>query len=192
MLSDRNERPAAHDTTPAPEPRAAGTTLDEARPPRRRALQMRRTIGAVSGFWLILLGLWGALIPFVGPYFSYAFGSPEPWVYTADRLWLNILPGLAVLLGGLILAPSGHRLGAAFGAWLALLGGIWFVVGPAVSQLWGTPGPAAPIGAPIGGTVLVMFEQLGYYYALGALVIMLAAGALGRLSVRSARDHVGS
>ena len=34
-------------------------------------LQMRRSRGAFSGFLLILLGLWGALIPFVGPYFHY-------------------------------------------------------------------------------------------------------------------------
>ncbi|GEL19016.1 hypothetical protein [Pseudonocardia asaccharolytica] len=186
MSSDRDERLAAHDTTPTRD--VQGATRDGMEPPRRSAMQMRRSRGAFSGFWLVLLGLWGALIPFVGPYFSYAFGSLAPWTYTADRLWLNILPGIAVLLGGLILAPSGHRLGAGFGAWLALVGGIWFIIGPTVSQLWGTQGPAAPIGPPIGGTVLVMFEQLGYYYALGALVTTLAAGALGRISVRSVRD----
>ena len=32
-------------------------------------LQMRRSRGAASGFLLVLLGAWGALIPFVGPYF---------------------------------------------------------------------------------------------------------------------------
>ena len=43
-------------------------------------LQMRRKRGAFSGFPLILLGLWGALIPFVGPYFRYAYtpDTPEP------------------------------------------------------------------------------------------------------------------
>jgi len=149
---------------------------------------MRRSRGALSAVLLVLLGLWGALVPFIGPYFGYAFGSDQPWVYTTDRLWLNILPGVAVLIGGLILGPSGNRLGGGFGAWLALVGGIWFTVGPSVSQLWGPPGAAGPIGQPLGSTGLVVAEQLGYFFGLGALVTMLAAGALGRITVRSVRD----
>jgi hypothetical protein len=33
-----------------------------------------------------------------------------------------------------------------------------------------------------------MIEQLGYFYAVGAAILFLAALALGRLSVVSARD----
>jgi hypothetical protein len=46
------------------------------------ALVMPRSRGAVSGSFLALLGLWGALIAFIGPYFNYAFGTPDPWVFT--------------------------------------------------------------------------------------------------------------
>ncbi len=152
------------------------------------ALAVRRSRGAVSAVLLILLGAWGALVPFVGPYFGYAFGSGQPWVFTLDRLWLSVLPGLAVVLGGILLGPSANRVAGGLGAWLALLGGIWYVAGPVLGQLWGTTGPGAPIGEPVGGTWLQVLAQLGYFYGLGALITALAAFALGRLTVRSVKD----
>ena len=65
--------------------------------------RLPRTTGALSGFLVILLGLWGALIPFVGPYFHYAFGSFQTWHYTSARLWLDIVPGAVAVIGGLML-----------------------------------------------------------------------------------------
>ena len=62
-------------------------------------LQMRRSRGAFSGFLLVLLGLWGALIPFIGPYFHFAYTPDTAWTYNSARLWLEILPGAAVFLG---------------------------------------------------------------------------------------------
>ncbi len=38
---------------------------------------------------LVVLGVWGGLIPFIGPYFGYAFGSHATWHWTANRLWLD-------------------------------------------------------------------------------------------------------
>ena len=72
-------------------------------------LQMRRSRGAASGFLLVLLGAWGALIPFIGPYFHYAYTPDTAWTYTTARLWLEILPGAAVFLGGILLMspPAG-------------------------------------------------------------------------------------
>ena len=150
------------------------------------ALAMQRSRGATSGFLLVLLGIWGAIIPFVGPYFGYAFGVTTPWFFTYDRLWLSVLPGIAVFLGGLILGPSANRASGGLGAWLALIGGIWFIVGPVVSQLFSVGGGlAAPIGTPAGPQVLQVLEQLGYFYGLGALVTALAGIALGRMMTRS-------
>jgi hypothetical protein len=138
----------------------------------------------MSGFTLVVLGAWGGLIPFIGPYFGYAFGSHATWFYTANRLWLDILPGLAVVLGGLILMRSGHRASGTVGAWLAMAGGAWFAVGPAVSRLW-EHGPG-PIGVPLFGHVRQTFELIGYFYGLGALIMGLAAFALGRFVSRPA------
>jgi len=63
-------------------------------------LQVPRSRGAVSGLLLMLLGLWGALIPLIGPYFHYAYTPDVAWRLTAGRLWLEIVPGVAVVAGG--------------------------------------------------------------------------------------------
>jgi peptidoglycan/LPS O-acetylase OafA/YrhL len=86
-------------------------------------LQMRRSRGAFSGFLLMLLGLWGALIPFVGPYFDYAYTPDKAWTYNTGRLWLELLPGAAVFFGGFLLTIARGRHTALFGALLAAAAG---------------------------------------------------------------------
>ncbi|PZS23720.1 MAG: hypothetical protein DLM60_02065 [Pseudonocardiales bacterium] len=53
---------------------------------RTSGLAMQRSRGAGSAFLLVLLGIWGAIVPFVGPYFGYTFGVTVPWFFTYDRL----------------------------------------------------------------------------------------------------------
>ena len=89
-------------------------------------LQMRRSRGAASGFLLVLLGAWGALIPFIGPYFHYAYTPDAAWTYNTARLWLEILPGAAVFLGGILLMIATGRHVALFGALLAAAAGAWY------------------------------------------------------------------
>ena len=48
-----------------------------------------RSRGAASGFLLILLGVWGALIPFVGPNVDFAYSPDQAWTWTAARGWLK-------------------------------------------------------------------------------------------------------
>ena len=131
---------------------------------------------------LLLLGIWGGLIPFVGPYFGYAFGSHATWDYTANRLWLDILPAVAVVVGALVLLRAGHRVSGTLGSWLAIAGGAWFAVGPAVSRLWDHA--AGPIGGPLFGNTRQMLELVGYFYGLGIVIVGLAAFALGRVVSR--------
>ena len=145
-------------------------------------MRLPRTTGALSGVLIVALGLWGALIPFVGPYFHYAFGNYDAWRYTSNRLWLNVLPGVAAALGGLLLLMSSRRRSGVLGGWLAVAAGAWFVIGPSLSLLWHREGN--PIGAPTGGHVRQAAELLGYFYALGALIIALAAFAMGRFVSR--------
>ncbi|MGO8979125.1 MAG: hypothetical protein ACLP70_13885 [Streptosporangiaceae bacterium] len=52
-------------------------------------LRVPRSRGALSGVLLILLGLWGGLVPFVGPYFHYAYTPDRAWDFTAGRVWLE-------------------------------------------------------------------------------------------------------
>jgi hypothetical protein len=144
-------------------------------------LQMRRSRGAFSGFLLMLLGLWGALIPFIGPYFDYAYSPDKAWTYNTGRLWLEILPGAAVFLGGFFLMVARGRHTALFGALLAAAAGGWFVLGTLLSPLWNNH--VAMGGVPVANTQYMrIMEQLGFYYALGAVIIFVAATALGRIA----------
>ncbi len=144
-------------------------------------LQMRRSRGAFSGFLLVLLGLWGALIPFVGPYFHFAYTPDTAWTYDTARLWLEILPGAAVFLGGLLLMIATGRHVALFGALLAAAAGAWFTLGPVLSPLWNNHVTMG--GSPAGSTVYMrIMEQLGFFTALGVVIVFIAAAALGRVA----------
>lgn len=146
-----------------------------------------RTRGAFSGVMLVLLGAWGGLIPFIGPYFHYAYTPDKAWVYTTGRLWLEILPGAATVLGGLLVLGSARRHTAMFGAFLAALGGAWFVVGNLVSTLWNSGTPQAGVPAGTGLTRLAA-ENLGFFTGLGVLIVFFAALALGRFAVVGVRE----
>jgi hypothetical protein len=146
-----------------------------------------RTRGATSGFLLVLLGIWGGLIPFIGPRYGYAYTPDTAWTMTAGRLWLEVLPGAAAVVGGLIMLASTHRAVAVWASWLAALGGAWFVVGPSLSQLWthGQPQAGTPTATTTLGTTV---QEIGFFYGVGVVILFLAASALGRLSVVGVRD----
>ena len=144
-------------------------------------LQMRRSRGAFSGFLLMLLGLWGALIPFVGPYFDYAYTPDKAWTYNTGRLWLELLPGAAVFLGGFLLMVAKGRHTALFGALLAAVAGAWFTLGTVLSPLWNHHVPMG--GSPASASVYMrIMEQLGFFTALGVVIVFIAAVALGRIA----------
>jgi hypothetical protein len=153
---------------------ATGTTSTRHIQTRR----LPRTTGALSGLLVILLGIWGGLIPFVGPYFHYAFGSYKTWHYTSERLWLCIVPGAVAVIGGLLLLRSSRRSSGLLGGWLGIAAGAWFAIGPAISLLWHSAGN--PIGAPMGNHTRQAIEWLGYFSGLGVLIATLSAFAMGR------------
>jgi hypothetical protein len=148
-------------------------------------LQMPRSRGAASGFLLILLGAWGALIPFAGPYLDFAFTPDQEWTWTSARGWLEVLPGAATVIGGLVLLGSRNRATAMLGSWLTVLAGAWFVVGRALAGPLGIGDVGAPVAVTDNKRTVL---ELAYFYGLGSLIIFLGAVALGRLSVRTARD----
>ncbi|MBF6100784.1 hypothetical protein IU510_22280 [Nocardia cyriacigeorgica] len=148
-------------------------------------LRIPRSRGAVGGLVVLLLGIWGALIPFIGPYFDFTFTPDDPWVWTAARGWLQVLPGVAAIVGGLLMLMSRNRVVASFGGWLSVAAGVWFVIGPVLADLL----RLGDIGEPVATSDLKRaLLQLTFFYGLGALILFFAATSLGRLSVRSARD----
>ena len=149
-------------------------------------LRIPRSRGALSGVLLILLGAWGGLIPFIGPYFHYAYTPPSAWSYTSGRLWLEILPAAGAVAGGLILLASSSRPAALFGAWLAAISGAWFVLGSVIGPIWS--GHQVSAGMPVGGAITRSLEQIGFFTGLGLAVAFVAGLALGRLTVIAVRD----
>jgi hypothetical protein len=150
-------------------------------------LRMPRSRGAVSGLLLFILGAWGALIPFVGPHFNFAYTPDQEWTWTTARGWLEVLPGAATAVGGLLLIVSRNRATAMFGGWLAVIAGAWFVVGEQVAPLLGIGGIGDPVAVTDRKRALL---EVSYFSGLGALIIFLGAAALARTAVRLARDIV--
>ena len=149
-------------------------------------LRVRRSRGVLSGLLLVLLGIWGAVIPFIGPYFHYAYTPDKAWTYTTGRLWLDILPGAAAFLGGLVVLTSSYRPTAHFGAWLAAFSGAWFALGGLIGPTW-IHMQMVP-GTPVGDTAHRTLEQIGFFTGLGVVIVLLAAMAIGRFSVISVSD----
>jgi hypothetical protein len=140
----------------------------------------------------VLLGLWGALIPFVGPYFHYAY-TPTPdraWAVTAGRMWLEVLPGAVTLASGGLMIISRFRALVLLGAWLASLAGAWFAVGNLIAARWATlPSVGKPAGS---GSARLLAEQFGFFTGLAIVIVFVAALALGRLTVLGAREETDS
>src|SRR5215472_13151056 len=160
-------------------------------------MRVPRTRGVGSGVLLILLVAWGALVPFVGPYFHFAYTPDTAWAWTWGRFFLEIVPGVATVLGGLIVMISAFRPVAMFGAALAAAGGAWFAVGSLLGPVWasstalgvagGIPSALNP-GLPTGGPLHIVAEHLSFFIGLGVVIVFFAALALGRLTVVGVRD----
>src|SRR5277367_6063203 len=148
-------------------------------------LWMPRSRGAVCGLLLVILGAWGALIPFVGPHFNFAYTPDQDWAWSTARGWLEVAPGAATALGGLLLVFSRNRITAVFGGWLAVLAGTWFVVGTEVAPLLGIGSAGDPIAASDRKRAAL---EISYFSGLGALIVFVGGIALARLAVRLASD----
>jgi hypothetical protein len=147
----------------------------------------RRSI--VTGVLLILLGVWGGLAPFVGPYFHFAYTPDTTWHYTQARLWLEVLPAGAAVLGGVVVMISTSRLLAAAGGILAMLGGGWFVVGTVVNTVWTRLGsPGVPVGV---SPKRIALEKLGMFSGLGAVIVFVAALAIGIAAATAYQSRYG-
>src|SRR5262249_51555823 len=132
-------------------------------------LRVHRSRGAASGALLILLGAWGGLIPFVGPYAHFAYEPDTTWTWSHARLWLEVLPGSITLIAGLVVALTRLRPLALIAALFAALSGAWFAIGSALAPLW----PAtSSVGTPVGGQVARALEQIGFFSGVGVAIVV--------------------
>jgi hypothetical protein len=157
-------------------------------------VRIRRSRGAVCGAALILLGLWGGLAPFVGPYFHFGFTPDKAWEYNTGRLYLSAVPGAAAVLGGLAVILTRSRIVGVTGSVLAALGGAWLIAGTGITTYLlkvtsisaGSPLGYDPAAGPY--TVHAYLEVLALFSGVGVVILFAAAAACGRVSMLSAKD----
>lgn len=123
----------------------------------------------IAAVLIVILGAFGIIIPFVGPLFDFGMGPESAWVLTTSRLVRHVIPGVAVILGGLMLFSRATR---GLGVALAVVGGAWITVAPVVLGQISEEPPA----------LINMLLPLVYHYGTGLLITALAAFALGRMS----------
>ncbi len=156
----------------------------QGRIPRRR--------GVVCGLLLILLGLWGGLALFFGPYFHFGYTPDKVWDYNQGRLYYSIIPAAAVLVGGLLAAVTRNRAIGLSGGLLAALGGAWFGIGQTFTAI--VLKRSIPGGSPIlrsGETLTSLHayvEMLTLFAGLGLVVVFVGALTIGRFSMLAAAD----
>ncbi|HEY2505900.1 MAG TPA: hypothetical protein VGI58_05250 [Streptosporangiaceae bacterium] len=152
-----------------------------------------RSRGAISGLLLALLGLWGAIAPFVAPYVHYGFTPDQTWHLNSGRLYYSVIPGGVALLGGLAALLTRNRGVGVVGGLLGVLGGAWFILGQqfmlaVLKKTVAVGTPIHPAGV-FGPTSLhVYLDSVALFTGVGVLVLLFGALAMGRFSMVGAKD----
>jgi hypothetical protein len=141
-----------------------------------------RPLGAAGvGLLSALVGAWGAICVFVGPYFNYRPTSATTWQWTTNNWLLHLLPGAVAVAAGLMILilspvrrPGGVRSALGLAALLLTASGAWFVIGPA---LWPTF-QSTPAYATGTGTWTSFWNQMGANLGPGLLLAFFGGMAL--------------
>src|SRR5215475_6247343 len=137
--------------------------------------------GSVCGLLLILLGLWGGLAPFVGPYLHFGYTPDKTLFYNSGRLYYSIIPAAVVLVGGIFAVLTRNRGVGVIAGLIATLGGAWFTLGATfvmvVLKKSITPGTPILHGAAA-VSVHTYLETFTLFTGLGVLVVIVGAIAM--------------
>lgn len=140
---------------------------------------------------VLVIGIWGGIVPFVGPTFGfYMGGKVAAWTWSESHFTLHVVPAIATVLGAGAMLLGRRPLVQGLGGLLAMLGGVWFVLGPSLHPLWA--GSTASSGMAHGGMMhgasamagsshMGAWQAVGYHYGTGAAIAVLSAVALGLL-----------
>jgi hypothetical protein len=133
----------------------------------------------VPAVLLMVLGAWVFLAPLVGPYFSFGFDTSSKWQFSNDHWLLNLAPGIAIFVAGLLMTVKSRPLGWLAGL-LAVAAGVWLVIGPTLHPTWST-NTFVPLP---GSDWKTAARWIADFYGAGALAIYLGAQAQGLLERR--------
>lgn len=141
-----------------------------------------RLVSRGIGVLLVAIAAWGGVVAFVGPSFDFTVGNAmRSWVWNQSHATLSFAPGLAGVVGGLLMVAALRPGMARLGALLALIAGTWFVIGPTLDPLWHRGGVDA--AGTTGSTTMRVLEGIGYHYGTGIAIVLLSAFALGLLAI---------
>lgn len=138
----------------------------------------RWTPAAIAvGALLMLLGAWVFFVPLVGPYFNFGFLTSSTWVFSGVHWELLLGPGIAIVVGGLLMSLPASA-SASLGSLLTLLAGAWLLVGPSLHPLW-----SGHIAVATPHTQwLQSLLWIGYFYGTGAIAVYLSGVVHGMLA----------
>jgi len=137
------------------------------------------------GLLAAAVAAWGGIVAFVGPSFNFELGDThEAWVWNKSHAIMHFAPGVAGVVGGLLLLAAVPWALGRLGALLALAAGVWFVIAPTLEPLWGTSGGGtSALYGSSGSTTMRVLEGIGYHYGTGVVLILLSSLALGLLAL---------
>lgn len=133
----------------------------------------------MAGLFMLLLGAWGGIVPFVGPLFGFNGDGSASWTWNLSHALLSATPGAVAVAAGILVMLAGPTLyrpgGLKVGGLLAVLCGAWFVVGPVA---WPVLEHAKVfVGA---SPIRELAYWIGYSLGPGTLLIALGAFVIGR------------
>jgi hypothetical protein len=131
------------------------------------------------GLAIALLGGWAFFVPLLGCYFGFGFDSDTAWRFTGQQWELQLAPGIAAFVGGLMLMTPARGRGW-LGGLLAFLAGAWLVSGPSFYPVFSS-GHLAPYGSEMMKAV----RWLGHFYGVGGLILYFSGYAHGLFARRT-------
>lgn len=159
--------------------RGARTRTAAAEPVAARVYE--RPVGtALTGLLAVIVGAWGAVAGYIGPYFGFRPVHAQVWVGSWQNGLLHLAPGAVAAAAGLMLLAMGPARrsvrGGAFllPALLLLAAGAWFVIGPVA---WPTFHSGAAFN-PAASATRNLLNVACASYAPGLVLVMLGGMAL--------------
>jgi len=135
---------------------------------------------ALAGVLMALIGAWGGAVAYFGPEIGLGPAGARSWQWSTAHTVLNLAPGAAALLGGLMLLVGSRLLRGGVqrvGAVLAFGAAGWFVLGPAVYPVF-YGGPTPGYGQTGHGPLMNLASLAGYGAGVGVALCLLSGLAM--------------
>jgi hypothetical protein len=132
---------------------------------------------------VILVGAWGAIVPFVGAKIHLAADGLPAWHWNLEHGVLWVAPGALALLLGIVMLrevprvkAKDARFGSAWTGFLTVVCGAWFVVGPFAWPVLRS-GAVVFVGAPSAARDLLYL--VAWSLGPGTVLVLLGGCAIG-------------